>query len=224
MKTIHVTTIALIIGATLGFGVQTVFTHSALGNEATSNTASNAKAKNEPLYWGAPMDPSYKRDKPGKSPMGMDLIPVYADDGAGESKPGTVTIDPSVENNLGVKVVQAQLTPLSPSIDTVGYIAFDESRLWQINVRVAGWIEKLNVNAIGDKVNQGDILFTLYSPELVKAQEELLNAYRTGRDGLIKGATERLITLGVDRPQIQSIVKRGRVSWQKRLTQVLLRV
>lgn len=61
-------------------------------------------------------------------------------------------------------------------------------------------------------MNQGDVLFTLYSPELVKAQEELLNAYRTGRSGLIKGATERLITLGVDRPQIQSIVKRGRAS------------
>ncbi|HCH6177436.1 efflux RND transporter periplasmic adaptor subunit [Vibrio parahaemolyticus] len=212
MKTIHVTTIALIIGATLGFGAQTILTHSALGNETTSNTASNAKASNEPLYWVAPMNPSYKRDKPGKSPMGMDLIPVYAEDGAEESKPGTVTIDPSVENNLGVKVVQAQLTPLSPSIDTVGYIVFDESRLWQINVRVAGWVEKLNVSAIGDKVNQGDVLFTLYSPELVKAQEELLNAYLTGRRGLIKGATERLITLGVDLPQIQSIVKRGRAS------------
>ncbi|WP_276535691.1 heavy metal-binding domain-containing protein, partial [Vibrio aestuarianus] len=73
--------------------------HSVLDNEAASSTASNAKASNAPLYWVAPMNPSYKRDKPGKSPMGMDLIPVYAEDGAGESKPGTVTIDPSVENN-----------------------------------------------------------------------------------------------------------------------------
>ena len=104
------------------------------------------------------------------------------------------------------------MTPLTPSIETVGYVAFDESQLWQTNVRVAGWVEKLNVNAIGDKVNKGDVLFTLYSPELVKAQEELINAYRTGREGLVKGATERLVTLGVDRQQIQSIVKRGKAS------------
>ncbi len=56
------------------------------------------------------------------------------------------------------------------------------------------------------------MLFTLYSPELVKAQEELLNAYRTGRKGLVKGATERLVTLGVDRAQIKSITRRGKAS------------
>ena len=215
MKTIQVTTLALVIGATLGFGAQTLLsqTHTSqaegTGHEQQS---SQAKSNDEPLYWVAPMDPNYKRDKPGKSPMGMDLIPVYAEDAAQDQAPGTVKIDPAVENNLGVKVASAQMTPLTPSIETVGYVAFDESQLWQTNVRVAGWVEKLNVNAIGDKVNKGDVLFTLYSPELVKAQEELINAYRTGREGLVKGATERLVTLGVDRQQIQSIVKRGKAS------------
>ncbi|NIY93548.1 efflux RND transporter periplasmic adaptor subunit [Vibrio diazotrophicus] len=215
MKTIQVTTLALVIGATLGFGAQTLLsqTHTSqaegTGHEQQSN---QAKSNDEPLYWVAPMDPNYKRDKPGKSPMGMDLIPVYAEDAAQDQAPGTVKISPAVENNLGVKVASAQMTPLTPSIETVGYVAFDESQLWQTNVRVAGWVEKLNVNAIGDKVNKGDVLFTLYSPELVKAQEELINAYRTGREGLVKGATERLVTLGVDRQQIQSIVKRGKAS------------
>jgi len=215
MKTIQVTTLALVIGATLGFGAQTLLsqTHTSQA-EGTGHEqqASQAKSNDEPLYWVAPMDPNYKRDKPGKSPMGMDLIPVYAEDAAQDQAPGTVKIDPAVENNLGVKVVSAQMSPLTPSIETVGYVAFDESQLWQTNVRVAGWVEKLNVNAIGDKVNKGDVLFTLYSPELVKAQEELINAYRTGREGLVKGATERLVTLGVDRQQIQSIVKRGKAS------------
>jgi Cu(I)/Ag(I) efflux system membrane fusion protein len=159
------------------------------------------------------MDPNYKRDKPGKSPMGMDLIPVYAEDLSGEQEaPGTVTIDPSVENNLGVKTANVARQQLSPRIETVGYIAFDESLLWQTNVRVAGWVEKLYINAVGEKVKKGDVLFTLYSPELVKAQEELLNAYRTGRKGLVKGATERLVTLGVDRAQIKSITRRGKAS------------
>ena len=215
MKTIQVTTLALVIGATLGFGAQTLLsqTHtSQTDGTGHEQQASQAKSNDEPLYWVAPMDPNYKRDKPGKSPMGMDLIPVYAEDAAQDQAPGTVKIDPAVENNLGVKVASAQMTPLTPSIETVGYVAFDESQLWQTNVRVAGWVEKLNVNAIGDKVNKGDVLFTLYSPELVKAQEELINAYRTGREGLVKGATERLVTLGVDRQQIQSIVKRGKAS------------
>lgn len=215
MKTIQVTTLALVIGATLGFGAQTLLsqTHTSQAEGAGhEQQPSQAKSNNEPLYWVAPMDPNYKRDKPGKSPMGMDLIPVYAEDAAQDQAPGTVKIDPAVENNLGVKVASAQMTPLTPSIETVGYVAFDESQLWQTNVRVAGWVEKLNVNAIGDKVNKGDVLFTLYSPELVKAQEELINAYRTGREGLVKGATERLVTLGVDRQQIQSIVKRGKAS------------
>lgn len=215
MKTIQVTTLALVIGATLGFGAQTLLsqTHTSPAEDTGhEQQSSQAKSNNEPLYWVAPMDPNYKRDKPGKSPMGMDLIPVYAEDAAQDQAPGTVKIDPAVENNLGVKVASAQMTPLTPSIETVGYVAFDESQLWQTNVRVAGWVEKLNVNAIGDKVNKGDVLFTLYSPELVKAQEELINAYRTGREGLVKGATERLVTLGVDRQQIQSIVKRGKAS------------
>jgi Cu(I)/Ag(I) efflux system membrane fusion protein len=170
-------------------------------------------AANEPLYWVAPMDANYRRDKPGKSPMGMDLVPVYAEDLAGENdKPGTVKIDPAVENNLGVKTATAELEELTPRIDTVGYIAFDESKLWQTNVRVAGWVEKLHINAVGEKVQKGDVLFTLYSPELVKAQEELISAYKTNRKGMVTAATDRLATLGVDRDQVRAIARKGRSS------------
>ncbi|WP_399425248.1 efflux RND transporter periplasmic adaptor subunit [Vibrio campbellii] len=211
MKTLQVATIALIVGGALGFGANHFLTGSA--HDMSAMGGESAASSNDPLYWVAPMDPNYKRDKPGKSPMGMDLIPVYAEDLSGEkSAPGTITIDPSVENNLGVKTAKVTLEKLSPRIETVGYIAFDESHLWQTNVRVAGWVEKLYINAVGEKVKKGDVLFTLYSPELVKAQEELLNAYRTGRQGLVKGATERLVTLGVDRAQIKSITRRGKAS------------
>ena len=210
-NSIKIATIALIVGGALGFGISHLNPSANHELMAAEDNASNSS--NDPLYWVAPMDPNYKRDKPGKSPMGMDLIPVYAEDLAGaQDKPGTVTIDPSVENNLGVKTAQVSLEKLSPRIETVGYIAFDESKLWQTNVRVAGWVEKLYINAVGEKVSKDDVLFTLYSPELVKAQEELLNAYRTGRSGLVKGATERLVTLGVDRSQIQAIIKRGKAS------------
>ncbi|BAC97343.1 putative cation efflux system transmembrane protein [Vibrio vulnificus YJ016] len=209
MKSLQIATVALLIGAALGFTANQYFN----GHDMSAMAATDNKASHEPLYWVAPMDPNYKRDKPGKSPMGMDLIPVYADDLAGANdKPGTVKIDPSVENNLGVKTAAVELAKLSPRIETVGYIAFDESKLWQTNVRVSGWVEKLYINAVGEQVKKGDVLFTLYSPELVKAQEELLNAKRTGRDGLVKGATERLLSLGVDREQINQVIRRGKAS------------
>ncbi|MCR9387260.1 efflux RND transporter periplasmic adaptor subunit [Vibrio metoecus] len=210
MKTLKTTTIALLIGGALGFAANQYF--NSLNMNAMASTA-DSKGANEPLYWVAPMDPNYKRDKPGKSPMGMDLIPVYAEDLASSNdKQGTVKIDPAVENNLGVKTAQVELSKLSPRIETVGYIAFDESQLWQTNVRVAGWVEKLYINAVGEQVQKGDVLFTFYSPELVKAQEELLNAVRTGREGLVKGATERLSSLGVDREQINQVIRRGKAS------------
>ncbi|HAT8489780.1 TPA: efflux RND transporter periplasmic adaptor subunit [Vibrio vulnificus] len=209
MKSLQIATVALLIGGALGFTANQYFN----GHDMSAMAATDNKASNEPLYWVAPMDPNYKRDKPGKSPMGMDLIPVYADDLAGANdKPGTVKIDPSVENNLGVKTAAVELAKLSPRIETVGYIAFDESQLWQTNVRVSGWVEKLYINAVGEQVKKGEVLFTLYSPELVKAQEELLNAKRTGRDGLVKGATERLLSLGVDREQINQVIRRGKAS------------
>ncbi|CZF85232.1 efflux RND transporter periplasmic adaptor subunit [Grimontia marina] len=212
MKTMQVATLALLVGGVIGFSANQFMAGHGHDMSAMAESTSSAGSE-EPLYWVAPMDPNYQRDKPGKSPMGMDLIPVYAEDLAGgNDKPGTVKIDPAVENNLGVKTAAVELSQLSPRIETVGYIAFDESLLWQTNVRVAGWVEKLYINAVGEKVSKGDVLFTLYSPQLVKAQEELLNAYRTGRNGLVKGATERLVSLGVDREQIQQIKKRGKAS------------
>ncbi|MGB1974703.1 MAG: efflux RND transporter periplasmic adaptor subunit [Vibrio toranzoniae] len=216
MNTVKVATIALLVGGALGFGANHFLFNSAhdmSAMAASSGTDSAASSSDDPLYWVAPMDPNYQRDKPGQSPMGMDLIPVYADDlSGGSDKAGTVFIDPSVENNLGVKTAKVNFEALSPRIETVGYVAFDESTLWQTNVRAAGWVEKLYINAVGEKVNKGNVLFTLYSPELVKAQEELLSAYKTGRKGLIKGSTERLITLGVDKAQIRSITRRGKAS------------
>ncbi|NOH97410.1 efflux RND transporter periplasmic adaptor subunit [Vibrio sp. 99-70-13A1] len=216
MSTFKTASLALVIGGVLGYGVNIYFTgmsHDMIGMPQGKQTQNKQAENDEPLYWVAPMDPNYKRDKPGQSPMGMDLIPVYAEDTNGEDdKPGTIKIDPSVENNLGVKTATVSREALSPLIDTVGYIAFDESQLWQINVRISGWVEKLHINAVGEQVKKGEVLFTLYSPELVKAQEELISAYKTNRKGMIKGATDRLATLGVDRNQIKAIARKGKAS------------
>jgi Cu(I)/Ag(I) efflux system membrane fusion protein len=205
MKSLALATFALLIGGALGFVGNHYWTQSHAMKMADSAETDEKK----PLYWVAPMDPNYQRDAPGKSPMGMDLVPVYDEKNSADEIKGTVTINPAVENNLGVKIASVTKTKLVPEIDTVGYINFDESALWQTHSRVSGWVEKLYINTVGEQVKKGDVLFTLYSPELVKAQEELLNAYRSGRQTLIKGATDRLLSLGIDTLQINQIVRRG---------------
>ncbi len=193
------------VAAVLGAGV----TAALLGRQAEPG-ASGGSSK-EPLYWVAPMDPSYRRDKPGKSPMGMDLVPVYAEDAAGGS-PGMVSIAPEVVNNLGVRTGVASLGELGAQVDTVGYVRYDEDRLVHVHPRVAGWIETLFVKAAGDPVKQGEPLYTLYSPTLVNAQEELLLAIKRGNPTLIGAAADRLQALQVPAPALEQLRKTGKVS------------
>ncbi len=94
-----------------------------------------AEPEKEILYWVAPMDPNFKRDKPGKSPMGMDLVPVYADEAADGD---AVTISAAVENNLGVRTEKAKVRPLWRRIEATGYVGFDETRISYISTTGAG--------------------------------------------------------------------------------------
>ena len=167
--------------------------------------AGAAEDQREILYWVAPMDPNYRRDQPGKSPMGMDLVPVYAD--AANRDAGTVSIDPAVVQNLGVRTAKVERGPLWRRIDTVGYVAFDERRISHIHLRTDGWIETLSVKSNGERVKQGDLLFELYSPDLVNAQEEYVQALRGNNDYLRQASRERLEALGVSTGQIRQIEK-----------------
>ena len=87
------TTGALVVGAVMGAALA-IGAYSFLGQPTgISSDKASAGGEKKPLHWVAPMDPNYKRDKPGKSPMGMDLIPVYADEGGGpDAGPGTIKI------------------------------------------------------------------------------------------------------------------------------------
>ncbi|MEN8761271.1 MAG: efflux RND transporter periplasmic adaptor subunit [Thiogranum sp.] len=161
------------------------------------------------LYWVAPMDPNYRRDKPGKSPMGMDLVPVYAD-AAGDA--GTVRIDPVMVQNLGVRTAPVERGNLWRQINTVGYVAFDERKLSHVHLRTDGWIEKLNVKSDGARVGKGDVLFELYSRELVNAQEEYIQALRGSNDYLKRASRERLEALGMSGAQIRQVGRDRRAS------------
>lgn len=159
----------------------------------------------EILYWVAPMDANYRRDKPGKSPMGMDLVPVYADSDQGTD--GEVKISAAVQNNLGVRVSKVQRGTLNRAIDTVGYVGFDEEKISHVHTRVEGWVEKLSVKAEGEPVKKGQKLFEIYSPELVNAQEEYLTALKSKNPMLIKASKSRLSFLGIADAQIRQLDK-----------------
>ena len=159
------------------------------------------------LYWVAPMDPNYRRDQPGKSPMGMDLVPVYADGGT-DLSPGTVRILPDVVNNLGVRTARATRRALPGGIRTVGYVRYDEDQLTHIHPRVEGWIERLYVKAEGDPIKRGQPLYDLYSPQLVNAQEELLLALRRDNQRLVQAARDRLLALQIPAQTIASLEQR----------------
>lgn len=178
--------------------------------ESAAKDRPGAKAKKrEILHWVAPMDPNYRRDQPGKSPMGMDLVPVYADEEQGQQDGALpiITIAPEVVNNLGVRTAPVERGPLSRRIESVGYLDYDETMMSHVHLRAEGWIEHLVVKAAGDPVKKGQLLFELYSPTLNVAQEEYLIAMRMNDEKRMKASTLRLKALGVSQSQIKRLTK-----------------
>ncbi|MBH0031824.1 efflux RND transporter periplasmic adaptor subunit [Pseudoalteromonas sp. SWYJZ98] len=208
MSTNTKTIIAIIIGAALGAGALSLY--QGTGSNSNSNEATSGEKK--PLYWVAPMDSNYRRDKPGKSPMGMDLIPVYEEESSGDDfGPGAVKIAPHVVNNLGVRTAPVELKNMHTEISTVGYVQYDEDKLIHIHPRVDGWIEKLYIKAAGNPVEKGQPLYTLYSPQLVNAQEELLIALKRNNSSLISAAKDRLKALQLSADFVQKLEKTRKV-------------
>jgi Cu(I)/Ag(I) efflux system membrane fusion protein len=205
--------LTLVLGACLGAGL----TASLAGGDAAGPTgkepAQDSGGQREILYWVAPMDPDYRRDGPGKSPMGMDLVPVYADEGrapAPDAETG-LSISASMRNAIGVKSAEVTRRPLSVTFQAPAQVVPDAERLAHIHVRTAGWIEELRASSEGQRVAEGDVLFTIYSPALVSAQEEFLRAIEGARPGLERAGVERLRSLGMQPAQIDALRQRGSV-------------
>jgi Cu(I)/Ag(I) efflux system membrane fusion protein len=203
-KTITLVILAGVTGAILGGGGSFLLTGS-------SNTAEPQEAK--PVYWVAPMDPTYRRDQPGKSPMGMELVAVFDSGQEDSSGKGIVSISSVVENNLGVRTGEVELGPFKSSIRTVGYVRFDEDKLIHMHPRIEGWIEELNVKTEGEFINNGQPIYSIYSPELVSAQEELLLVMdrQNQRLRLVQSAEERLLALQVPQSLIDRVKSEKKV-------------
>jgi Cu(I)/Ag(I) efflux system membrane fusion protein len=207
-STLKASLFGLITGSALTFLAYSIL----MPTDGTTNTNNNASSEKQPLYWVAPMDANYRRDKAGKSPMGMDLVPYYGGDGSGPDEGvGTIRISANVINNLGVRTVSAEVKTLHTQIDTVGYVTYDEDSLVHIHPRVEGWVEKLYVKAIGDTVKKGQPLYDIYSPELVNAQEEFLLALDRKNSRLITASENRLVALQLPQSVINNLKKTRKV-------------
>lgn len=178
------------------------------GSGAEQQTASGERRVK--YWWDPMMSPPYISDQPGTSPMGMDLVPVYEDEVSAGS---TLVIDPTVVQNMGLRVATVEEAPLTRSIRAVGILAEPEPARHDVSLRLGGWIDRLHADTEGMRLAQGDPLFDLYSPELQVAVEELIGARRmretltTGErtDVLYGSAVRKLELYGIAREQVDQL-------------------
>lgn len=163
------------------------------------------------LYWVAPMDPNFRQTGPGKSPMGMDLIPVYAgQEPSGD--PAEVQLSAAEINAIGVRTALARVGEISQKIETVGFVGYDEHLTSHIHTRVDGWIETLNVRAVGDQVKKGEVLFELFSPEFGVASFDFLRSLENGNGLSVESARNKLRSHGASETQIAEIEETRQVA------------
>jgi Cu(I)/Ag(I) efflux system membrane fusion protein len=186
---------------------------------AGSASGSIAKVDDEIDHYTCSMHPSVNQKTPGSCPIcGMTLIPVTKK----QQAQGEVIIDDARRQLIGVRTSPVTLAPMRRSFKATGKVAYDESSLTDVNLKVQGWISKLFVNESGQKVARGQPLFSLYSPELFNAEQDFLLASKgampasaTGADtdnhanSFRNAARQRLHLLGLSEDQIIAIESKG---------------
>ncbi|WP_343032657.1 efflux RND transporter periplasmic adaptor subunit [Tritonibacter litoralis] len=171
-----------------------------------NSTEMAANSGPEILYWVAPMDANFRKEGPGKSPMGMDLIPVYAGEEP-SSDPSEVMLSAAEINAIGVRTAVAQVDDISQSIETVGFVGYNEHLTSHIHTRVEGWIEEIEVRAVGDIVAKGDVMFEMFSPLIGAASAEHIRSLEEGNQLITEISRNKLRSHGVSDQQIQEIEK-----------------
>ncbi len=182
------------------------------------------------LYYVDTMNPAYRSDSPGNAPDGMALAPVYADEaqvaggtaGAPASRPANAIKVPQERQQLiGVTFATVEWSTDARAIRTVGKVTFDETRVAHVHTRVEGWIESVFVDFTGDVVRKGQPMLTIYSPEMLASQQELLLAARARDlmrdnplasaaqhgDSLFEAAKRRLTLWQLSEEQIQQVLR-----------------
>jgi membrane fusion protein, copper/silver efflux system len=199
-----------------------VFEGRAPAADTTKQTAPQSNAEHRILYYRNPMGLPDTSPVPKKDSMGMDYLPVYADEDTSQDPRGTVRINQGRIQTLGVRTEEAVMhLALTRSIRATGSLQFNERRLAVVTTKTAGWIEHLAVAATGDPVRKGQVLAEIYAPDLVAAEEEYLVAARMsgamsgdmahGNPGALAAASlQRLRALDVPEDEIARLRKTGK--------------
>lgn len=177
-------------------------------------------------YYTCGMHPWVVLPKPGDCPIcHMELTPLDPAKFKGE-----IAINPAVVQNIGVRIAPVESGPLTKTINTVGTIDYNESAVRDVNLKTPGWIEELHVDFVGARVEEGQPLLELYSPQLYAAQEEYLLALQgrgnvaagvsaqanQGATDLVEAARTRLEYFDITPEQIEEIEHSGEA--QKTMT------
>jgi len=193
--------------------------------EEGPSSAAPAREAGKVLFYRNPMNPAITSPVPAKDEMGMDYIPVYADEAAAQSVPGTVSIDPTIVQDIGVRTAPVRRRELTREIRTVGVVDYDEQGLARIHLRSEGWVEHLAVAETGQAVKRGQPLLAMYSPQIVSAEQEYLVAlsgaatlgptapaeFLQQASALVESSAERLRLLGVPEPELARLRNGGRL-------------
>ncbi len=195
-------------------------------SQAESNGDGPCAGGKPPLFWRNPMNPAITSPTFQKDEMGMDYLPVCPEDAAGGSAPaGTVTIDPTVVQSMGVRLARAESREATATITTVGRVTWDESRIVRLHPKVEGWVEHLFVARAGEVVKKNDMLLAIYAPKLVSSEEEYLLALanrdrlaaspirdvREGAQRLLDASLARLRFFDVPDHQIRELTRTRKI-------------
>lgn len=167
---------------------------------------------NEETTYTCSMHPQIRQNEPGKCPIcGMDLIPLAKNSGSGESNPFVFTMSTEAIALANVQTQKVKTVSAEHEVYLTGKIAINEQKLAVITANYSGRIEKLLIDFTGQTVNKGQKLATIYSPELVTAQKELIEAakFKEVNPALYNASKEKLRLWKITESQINQIESSG---------------
>ncbi|MBL8914530.1 MAG: efflux RND transporter periplasmic adaptor subunit [Archangium sp.] len=169
-------------------------------------------AERKVLYYRSPMDPRQTSPAPAKDSMGMDYVAVYEDEMTAPSEVdglASVELDATRQQLIGLRTAVIARGPVGGNFRTVGRVSVDETKVRRVNVKVPGYVERVFVDFVGKSVRKGQPLFSLYSPEVLAAENEYLTAMRAQSAPLIAASRRKLELWDVPEGELQRLEKEG---------------
>jgi len=213
----------VVLFAALGYLFATLVGGGDMAGSPETGPSAAAKAPSGPTLWTCPMHPQIVLKEPGKCPLcGMDLVPVAKR--SNETAPSSnvpehaaVMIPGELQQRIGVRIGRVEKGPLNMSVEAVGIVRPNQTRIARVNIKTEGWVDQLFVNFVGQAVRKGDPLLSIYSPQFVSTQQELLTSLRAersiggGQPSLAEAAQRRLELWDVPAGEIDQLQKSGKV-------------